>query len=135
MSAPCSANVIICSEVLVESKTDLLSAIRMMSAITIPPAQTHIHFWSMVLLSSQPGDHDQHRVWVKMIGPDDAVISSAEEYSFQYGYKVLASGNGGFSLRTEFTVGVAQLQSSGTYWIKAYVDGNLAALAPITLRR
>lgn len=135
MAAPLSANVIVCEEVLAEAQTDLLSAIRMMTAITIAPRQSHVRFWSIVFVSSLPGDYEPHRMVVKMTGPDARPVAFAEEYQSHYGYKIDPKGNGGFSLRTEFSVDVTKLHTSGTYWMGVYVDDQLAAQTPITLRR
>jgi hypothetical protein len=132
---PLSANVIVCGEVLVEAKTDLLSAIRIMTAITVSAKQSHVRFWSIAFVSSPPGDYEQHRMLVQMTGPDGGLVASAQEYEFQYGYKIDPKGNGGFSLRTEFSVDVTRLRDSGTYWMGVYVDGQIAARTPITLRR
>jgi hypothetical protein len=70
-----------------------------------------------------------------MIGPDATVAASADEYRFQYGYKIDPNANGGISLRTQFSVEVTKLPSSGTYWMVAYVDGALVARTPVTLQR
>ena len=135
MALPLSANLIVCSEVLVEEKTTLLSAIRMMSSITILRHESHVHIWSIVFVSSIPGDHDRHRMLVTMTGPDSVIVASAEASEFEYGYKVDPTGNGGFSLRTEFNVEVSRIPASGTYWMNAHVDGHLVARTPVTLRR
>jgi len=132
---PLSANVIVCADVLLESATDLLSAIRMMTVITVPPGNSCAHFYSVVFISSVPGDYEQHKVQMTMNTLDGQTVASAKEYQFVYGYRINPAGNGGFTLRTEFNVDVAKLQGLGTYWIWAHVDGKPVAKTPLMLRR
>lgn len=122
MPAPLSANAIVCGDVLRESATELLSAVRMMSVITVP-SSNYAHFYSIVFLSSAPADYEQHKAQVKLCMADGTVVASANEYEFTYGYRIDPSGNGGFVPRTEFNVDLTKLQTLGTFWLWAFVDG------------
>jgi hypothetical protein len=135
MTEPLSANVIVCTEVLAETEANLLSAIRMMSVITVATVNTHAIFYSVVFVSSIPGDQEQHVMRVAMRRDDGQVVLFAPDHLFKYGYQVDINGYGGFSLRTRFDVDMTKLETSGTYWIWVYVDENPVAKTPIMLRR
>jgi hypothetical protein len=132
--APLSANVIVCGDVLRESATELLSAIRMMSVITVP-SSNYAHFYSIVFISSAPGDIEQHKAQVRLCTADGTVVASANEYEFTYGYRIDPTGIGGFVLRTEFNVDLTKIQTLGTFWLWAFVDGAAIAKTPLMLRR
>ena len=123
---PLSANVVVCAEVLKEAKTDLLSAIRIASVITVPKTN-QAHFYSVAFVSSSPGDHESHVMSVQMNAHDGIKVASAPDYRFTYGYRVDPNGNGGFSMNTEFGIDVSNLEIPGTFWVWVYVDGEPVA--------
>src|SRR5579859_6260980 len=95
-----SANIILCETVLSETPPKgggtVPSFIRVMGAIAIAQGNSFVHFFSITLLSSQPGDFSEHILKIQVIDKDSLLIAHAPEMPFKYGYLVDPSGPGGF---------------------------------------
>jgi hypothetical protein len=106
-----------------------------MSAITLPPESNSAHFYSITLVASAPGDHADHVLEVQLTTLAGSVVASAPEHPFVYGYRLDPSGEGGYTLTTEFNADVSQFPSLGTFLIRVLLDGRQIAKAPLMLRR
>jgi hypothetical protein len=132
-----AANVIICESVLNE-KTDVASAIRILNALTIAPAQNFATFRVHTMLTSTPMDFQQHivKVWMRPIENENSVmVADAPEFRFVFANKLDFSGPGAFNLTTTFTLDLRPLGTLGHYFVSVSLDGQIVANAPIMLRR
>ena len=122
----------VCESVLNE-KTGLVSAIRLMDVLTIGPLG-FAHFFTLTRLhSTLPPDLSPHTLTVCAVSPKGVTVASGEPYPFVYGYGADLSVPGGFMLTTEFNLDAGAPQ--GTYDIQAWLDRVLVARASLTLRR
>jgi hypothetical protein len=133
-----SANIIICENVLTEIPPfggPVLTPIRVMGAITLPPGNNSPHFIVLTFLTSQPGDSSLHTVQVKITDKNGALISEAAPVPFQFGYLLDLHGPGGYNLKSEFTLNVTTWQFPVGCLVSALVDNAMAASTPLMLRR
>ena len=130
-----AANVIICESVLNE-KTDVASAIRILNALTVSTTQTFATFRVHTMLASTSMDFQQHvvQVWMHPI-QNNIAVASAQEFRFIYANKLDYSGPGAFNLTTTFTLDLRPLGALGHYIVSVSLDGQVVANAPIMLRR
>jgi hypothetical protein len=134
---PLSASLVICESVLTE-KTEVISAIRIMTSLRIAPDSNFVRFYALTVLTSYPQDTQSHVLRVLMIekrGDEWEAIATAQDHSFFFGYNVDPSGPGAYFLTTEFVIDVSRLTHMGTCFVQALLDGERVAMAPITLRR
>jgi len=131
---PLAVHVIVCQEVLPE-KTGVLSAIRILDTLTIPPATYFAHFYAVTTMVSMPGDFDSHVVALTMNKWDGQEMARVADLSFKYGYNVDYSAPGGFRLTTEFNLDVREPGALGLSLIWVWLDGAVVSKTPITLRR
>jgi hypothetical protein len=137
MPDPISASVIVCESVLTE-KSGLLSAIRIMDSLRVPPGATIARFFALTRIHAKPLDFLPHVLQVRMVFPagDDWVpVSTAPDHRFSYGYNIEKTAPGGFNLTTEFNIDLKPLGGLGTYYVQALLDGKYLNQCPITLRR
>jgi hypothetical protein len=129
-----SAGIVVCETVLFE-KTDLVSAIRIMSALKLAGGSNFAHFFVLTFLTSHPGDLQQHVLKIQVTEENGSVLGEAADYHFLYGYKLDVSGPGGFVLSTEFNLDTAAITKPARCLINAFLDGQCVAQTPLTLRR
>jgi len=130
-----SANVIVCETALAEKTTEVLSAIRMMSVLTLASENDIAHFFVVTFLTCQPGDFSSHILRIQVTDGSGPLIAEAADYAFSYGYKVDPTGPGGFTLTTEFTVDTRPVRLPVDCLISAFLDGQSVARTPLRLRR
>ncbi|HEV8038874.1 MAG TPA: hypothetical protein VGP62_08430 [Bryobacteraceae bacterium] len=129
-----SANVIVCEAVLFE-KTDVPTAVRIMTAIRLAGGTKSAHFFVVTFLNSQPGDFAKHVLKIQVLDKSGPFISQADDYPFVYGYKLDSSGPGGFTLTTEFNIDTTSMPSPAGWIIVAFLDGQAVARIPLMLLR
>ena len=130
-----AANVLIC-EVVLNEKSDLASAIRILNVLTVSPTENTATFKVQTMLTATPGDFQQHivKVWMRTI-QNNLVVAKAPEFRFVFGNKFDYSGPGGFSLTTNFALDLRTLGALGHYMIVVSLDGEVVAQTPLMLRR
>ena len=136
ISKPISTSLLVCQAVLTEN-TGWTSAVRIMDVLTIGRVSPIAQFFVLTYLHSNPGDFLLHTLKVQMVGRSGenwVVAADAPEERFEYGYKVDASGPGGYMLTTEFVLNPQVMGSLGLYFIQAVLDGDLVAQTPLTLK-
>jgi hypothetical protein len=129
-----SASVIICETVLLE-KTEVISAIRIMNALSIAEGNNFARFSSITFLHGTPGDYSQHVLKVQMVKSTGELVAQGPEQPFVYGYKIDPSGAGGYTLTTNFNLDLRTIGPLGQYAIWAFLDGVRVGGATIMLRR
>jgi hypothetical protein len=132
-----AANLLLCESVLTED-SGLRTAVRIVTHIRLAAGSDTAFFNSLTILTSLPGDHDQHVLKVQMKGEDASqwqVVTEAPDHHFVYGYKQDLRDPGGFSLQTKFAVNVQNLDLSKTFFVEAWLDGERVAHAPLRLLR
>jgi hypothetical protein len=108
-----------------------------MDVLTIGRVSPAAQFFVLTYLHSNPGDFLPHTLKVQMVGRNGenwVVAADAPEEKFVYGYKVDASGPGGYMLTTEFVLNPQVMGPLGLYFIQAVLDGDLVAQTPLTLK-
>jgi hypothetical protein len=129
-----SANVIACEDILTE-KTEIFSAVKILSAYKISRETMHLNFYSLAIATSTPGDYSRHVMSVQMKTPAGLTVAAGADYQFNYGYKIDPLGYGGFSLKTKFTLELSKLPPElGWFFLWVYVDGEPVAKTVFTLR-
>ena|GEM_PF-3555198 len=129
-----SANVIACEDILTE-KTDIFSAIKILSAYPVPGGTTQINLYSLATVFSAPGDYSSHVMSVQLKTPEGLAVARGEDYRFNYGYRIDPAGYGGFSLKTKFNLKLSELPGNlGWFFVWVYVDGEPVAKTAFTLR-
>ncbi len=134
---PLAASLILCETVL-EEKSGLQSAIRMLTHLALSAGNNLANFNSLTIITGHPGDTDTHSLQVRMVGEGSNgwyEVASAPVRSFSYGFKIDPNGPGGYNLTTNFSVDVTKLDLASTFFVQAWLDGAHVAQAPITLRR
>ena len=124
-----SANVIACEDVLTE-KTDIFSAVKILSAYNVSRQTTHMNLYSLATAFCTPGDYSSHVMSVHMKTPEGLAVATGADYSFNYGYKIDPLGYGGFSLKTKFSLDLSKVPA-GLGW---FFCGSISTESPL-LRR
>jgi hypothetical protein len=136
-AGPLSVSLIICETVLNE-KTESVSAIRIMDALTFKPLARAARFFVLTYLHSRPFDIERHVAIVQLAGLRDGKWTSFAEappHTFVYSYRLDPNAPGAFMLTTEFNLDLATLGELGTFWVQLAVDGEIIGRTPITLLR
>jgi hypothetical protein len=129
-----SANIIVCETALYE-KTDVPSAIRIMTAIGLPPGNNFARFSTLTFLSSLPRDFEVHTLQIQMTDQAGRPIGHGEPYQFNYGYRLDISGPGAFMLKTDFNLDTTPIGLPANCLITAHLDNQAVAWVPLMLRR
>jgi hypothetical protein len=137
VSKPVSVSLLVCDAVLTEADGGF-SAIRIKDVLHCARASPAARFFVITYLHSVPGDILQHVLEVRMTSREangsPYVVAHAPEQRFIYGYRVDSEAPGGFVLTTEFNLDLMRMGNLGTYFIQAFLDGEIVAQTPLTLR-
>lgn len=106
-----------------------------MDTLKLGTGSNFAHFFAITRLASQPGDFLEHTLRIQVTGKSGDLISQADDYQFQYGYRIVASDPGGFVLTTEFNIDVRPLALPIGCLVNAFLDGQSVARTPLMLRR
>ena len=129
-----SANVIACEDVLTE-KSEIFSAIKILSAMNVSRATTHVCLYTLATIFSTHSDYVQHVMSVRIDTPDGVRIAIGADYPFYYGYKVDPQGYGGFTLKTRFSLELSKLPGNlGWFLVSVDVDREVVAKTVFMLR-
>jgi hypothetical protein len=129
---------VICEAVLCEKNSEVLTAVRIMDTLTLPPALRLAHFFVLTFFHAPEFEIATHVAKVQMLGMRSeqwVTVAQAPDQKFVYGRRFDPTSPGGFSLTTEFNVDFIQLDALGTHYIQVMLDGVLVAQMPLTLRR
>jgi hypothetical protein len=126
---------IVCESVLREV-TGIVSAMRIVDIITT--ARPSAHFYTLTLLHTTSVDVIEHSLQIKLMGIQNdqwVQVAQAPEHRFAYSYQVDRYAPGAFALTTEFELDLAPLHLPETYYVQAWLDGELLAQTTLRLRR
>lgn len=132
-----SASMLICASVL-EETNGIRSAIRIMDTYKVLRDTRFVPFFVLTMLRCTPGDYYPHTVVVRMITNVEnewKIAASTDDYRFVYGYKRDPRGPGGLSLATNFNFDLTALPFPAlrTYYMQAWLDGEMVTQTPFTL--
>ena len=131
-----SASIVVCESVLTE-KTGILTAVRITDSFILNQAAAFAHFYTVTFVRSLPMDFQQHRLKIQIVrkvGTTWVTLAEAPEHYFNHHYTVLSEPVS-FSLTTEFTLALGPLEPLRSYFVQAWLDGEMVVQTPLTLRR
>jgi hypothetical protein len=132
-----AAKIILCESVLTE-ETGLPSAIRILDMIGLSAGTSSIHFFAITNIHYKPLDFAHHVLSVRLVRLQNGqwnTIAAGDDYGFSFGHRHSLTAPGSVVLTTEFNLPLAQLGELGTFYIQAWLDGEMVTHTPITLRR
>jgi hypothetical protein len=131
-----SANLILCETILVEPKSEKLSAVNVIDTFTLLAGEKIAHFYSLTLVYGYAGDVADHTLSVRIAKFNGDIVSRAPDYHFKYARRLNTDAPGGLHLHTEFRIDVTQLgELERSYVVWAFLDEVAVAKAPLMLRR
>jgi hypothetical protein len=134
--ASLSGNIIICEQILRDTKTDVLSAVNLIDTLRIQPGESHVRFYTLTFIYGYAGDIDAHTLSIRMAKFNGEVVAAADDYYFKYSRKIDPTAPGGLHLYTEFAIDTTQLEPLEiSYVVWAFLDNTAIAKTPLMLRR
>jgi len=134
-----SANIVVCESVIWEQNSNVPTLVRAMSVINVEAGLNIVRFTVLTVINSQPGDSDDHFVFIHIVDMDGTKVASTEPHKFTFGSEIDPHFAGGFTMTTTVFLNVSELPKGlpcGVL-VQAFLDDekNPIAATPLLLRR